>query len=70
MSEKKTINCTLNGVAVSVPEGTRIIEAAEQVGVGIAHYCYHAALSAPPCAACAWLKCRAHPSCSQPASRR
>jgi NADH-quinone oxidoreductase subunit G len=47
MSEKKTINCTINGVAVSVPEGTRIIEAAEQVGVGIAHYCYHAALSAP-----------------------
>src|SRR5688572_6697005 len=43
----KTVNCTINGQAVSVPEGTRIIEAAELVGVGIAHYCYHPALSAP-----------------------
>ena len=47
MSEKKTVNCTINGVAVAVPEGTRIIEAAEQVGLGIAHYCYHPSLSAP-----------------------
>ena len=47
MSETKTVNCTINGVAVAVPEGTRIIEAAEQVGVGIAHYCYHPSLSAP-----------------------
>ncbi|HSL71673.1 MAG TPA: molybdopterin-dependent oxidoreductase [Longimicrobiales bacterium] len=47
MSETKTVNCTINGVAVSVPEGTRIIEAAEQAGLGIAHYCYHPALSAP-----------------------
>jgi NADH-quinone oxidoreductase subunit G len=41
------INCTINGRALSVPEGTRIIEAAEQVGVGIPYYCYHPALSAP-----------------------
>src|SRR5687767_14443514 len=41
------VNCTINGAPVSVPEGTRIIEAAEQIGVGIAHYCYHPALSAP-----------------------
>jgi NADH-quinone oxidoreductase subunit G len=47
MSEPKLINCTINGRALSVPEGTRIIEAAEQIGVGIAHYCYHPSLSAP-----------------------
>jgi NADH-quinone oxidoreductase subunit G len=47
MSEVKTVNCTINGQAVTVPEGTRIIEAAEQIGLGIATYCYHPALSAP-----------------------
>lgn len=43
----KTVSCTINGQTVTVPEGTRIIEAAEQVGLGIAHYCYHPGLSAP-----------------------
>ena len=47
MTEKKQVNCTINGRALSVPDGTRIIEAAEQIGVGIAHYCYHPSLSAP-----------------------
>jgi NADH-quinone oxidoreductase subunit G len=42
-----TVTCTINGVPVSVPKGTRIIEAAEDIGVGIAHYCYHPGLSAP-----------------------
>ena len=41
------VTCTVNGREVQVPPGTRIIEAAEQVGVGIAHYCYHPGLSAP-----------------------
>jgi NADH-quinone oxidoreductase subunit G len=27
--------------------GTRIIDAADQLGIGIVHYCYHPALSAP-----------------------
>ncbi len=42
-----TVTCTINGAPVTVPKGTRIIEAAESIGVGIAHYCYHPALSAP-----------------------
>jgi NADH-quinone oxidoreductase subunit G len=42
-----TVTCTINGREVTVPSGTRIIEAAEQAGIGIAHYCYHPALSAP-----------------------
>jgi len=47
MAETQTVRCTINGIPVEVPTGTRIIEAAELVGLGIAHYCYHPALSAP-----------------------
>ena len=43
----EVVNCTINGKAVAVAPGTRIIEAAEQAGVGVAHYCYHPGLSAP-----------------------
>ncbi|MCI0434707.1 MAG: 2Fe-2S iron-sulfur cluster-binding protein [Gemmatimonadetes bacterium] len=42
-----SVTCTINGVQISVPKGTRMIEAAEQLGIGIAHYCYHPGLSAP-----------------------
>jgi NADH-quinone oxidoreductase subunit G len=42
-----TVTCTINDRQVTVPRGTRIIEAAEQIGIGIAHYCYHPGLSAP-----------------------
>jgi NADH-quinone oxidoreductase subunit G len=45
--EKTAVTCTINGVQVTVPSGTHIIEAAEQAGIGIAHYCYHPGLSAP-----------------------
>jgi NADH-quinone oxidoreductase subunit G len=41
------VSCTINGAQVTVPKGTRIIEAAELVGIGVAHYCYHPGLSAP-----------------------
>jgi NADH-quinone oxidoreductase subunit G len=42
-----TVSCTINGIAGRFPKTMRIIEAAEQLGIGIAHYCYHPALSAP-----------------------
>ncbi len=42
-----TVTATIDGREVTVPKGTRIIEAAERLGIGIAHYCYHPALSAP-----------------------
>ena len=42
-----TVNVTINGIAAAVPKGACIIEAAEQLGIGIAHYCYHPGLSAP-----------------------
>ncbi|HSJ25775.1 MAG TPA: molybdopterin-dependent oxidoreductase [Longimicrobiales bacterium] len=45
--QQDTVNITLNGVEAAVPKNLRIIEAAEQLGVGIAHYCYHPGLSAP-----------------------
>ncbi|MGQ0813972.1 MAG: molybdopterin-dependent oxidoreductase [Gemmatimonadota bacterium] len=45
MSE--TVNITIDGVQTQVPKTMRIIEAAESIGKGIAHYCYHPALSAP-----------------------
>ena len=41
------VTCTIDGLEVSVPAGTRIIDAADAVGIGIARYCYHPALSAP-----------------------
>jgi NADH-quinone oxidoreductase subunit G len=44
---QETVNVTIDGVKLSVPKGVRIIEAAEMMGKGIAHYCYHPALSAP-----------------------
>src|SRR4051812_37273202 len=47
--EKKpnNVTCTIDGRQITVPAGTRIIEAAEMMGIGIAHYCYHPGLSAP-----------------------
>jgi len=44
---EELVNLTIEGVAVSVPKGTTIIEAAKQAGVLIPHYCYHPSLSAP-----------------------
>jgi NADH-quinone oxidoreductase subunit G len=41
------VNLTIEGVAVAVPKGTTIIEAAKQVGVLIPHYCYHPSLPSP-----------------------
>ena len=44
---EELVNLTIEGVAVSVPKGTTIIEAAKQAGVLVPHYCYHPSLSAP-----------------------
>jgi NADH-quinone oxidoreductase subunit G len=45
--QNATVTCTINGVQATFPKGMRIIEAAEQLGLGVAHYCYHPGLSAP-----------------------
>src|SRR5947207_15674988 len=38
------INLIIDGVPVSVPPGTLVIEAAKQAGVLVPHYCYHPVL--------------------------
>ena len=38
------VNLTIDGVPVSVPKGTLLIEAAKQAGVLVPHYCYHPGL--------------------------
>src|SRR5437870_3179925 len=38
------VNLTVDGVPVSVPKGTLVIEAAKLAGVLIPHYCYHPSL--------------------------
>jgi NADH-quinone oxidoreductase subunit G len=44
MHETKMVNLTIEGRAVSVPDGTTILEAAKTAGVLIPHYCYHPGL--------------------------
>ena len=44
MAEPKMVSLTIEGRAVSVPEGTTILEAAKTVGILIPHYCYHPGL--------------------------
>jgi NADH-quinone oxidoreductase subunit G len=44
MPEPKHISLTIEGRAVTVPEGTNLIEAAKTAGVLIPHYCYHPGL--------------------------
>ena len=39
--------CKVNGVEVSVPAGTNVIDAAEAAGYEIPYFCYHPGLSAP-----------------------
>jgi NADH-quinone oxidoreductase subunit G len=41
MEDKKIIKGKIDGIEVSVPEGTTILNAAKSVGVEIPHFCYH-----------------------------
>jgi NADH-quinone oxidoreductase subunit G len=43
----ETVGCTIDGVDIRVPTGTRILDAAARTGIDIPHYCYHPGLSAP-----------------------
>jgi NADH-quinone oxidoreductase subunit G len=44
MSDGDTIKLTIDGLAVEVPKGTNLIEAARGAGVEIPHFCYHPGL--------------------------
>lgn len=37
----ETVHLTIDGIPVTVPKGTLVIEAARRVGVMIPHFCYH-----------------------------
>lgn len=51
--DKKKINLTIDGVEISVDEGTTIMEAAEHLGIRIPRLCYHPDLSmAGSCRVC------------------
>jgi len=41
------VTLTIDGREVSVPRGTTVLHAAEQLGIRVPHYCYHPGLSAP-----------------------
>lgn len=45
MSDQVTL--TIDGLSVTVPKGTMLIEAAKQAGVVVPHYCYHPSLPSP-----------------------
>jgi len=40
-----TISLTIDGVAVSVPKGTTVLQAAEKAGLDVPRYCYHPGLT-------------------------
>ena len=44
---EELVNLTIDGMSVSVPKGTMVIEAAKQAGVLVPHYCYHPSLPSP-----------------------
>ncbi len=46
--EEQTVKLTIDGVPVTVPAGTRVIEAAEQAGVVVPRYCYHPGIPTRP----------------------
>jgi len=37
----ETVRLTIDGISISVPKGTLVIEAARRVGVMVPHFCYH-----------------------------
>src|SRR5689334_16882440 len=41
------VSLTIDGVQVSVPRGTNLIEAARAAGIEVPYYCYHPHLSVP-----------------------
>ncbi|HEY3012441.1 MAG TPA: 2Fe-2S iron-sulfur cluster-binding protein [Gemmatimonadales bacterium] len=41
------VSVTIDGMPVSVPKGTTIIEAAKMAGILVPHYCYHPSLPSP-----------------------
>jgi NADH-quinone oxidoreductase subunit G len=47
-AETKMVSLTVDGVPVTVPAGTPVIQAAERAGVVVPHYCYHPGIPTRP----------------------
>ncbi|MCG8467515.1 MAG: 2Fe-2S iron-sulfur cluster-binding protein [Gemmatimonadetes bacterium] len=45
---KRAVTLTIDGTEITVPQGTRVIEAAERVGVVVPRYCYHPGIPTRP----------------------
>ena len=45
--QPEQVTLTIDGREVTVPKGTSLLHAAEEVGTEVPHYCYHPGLSAP-----------------------
>lgn len=45
---EETVTLTVDGIEVTVPKGTRVIEAAERTGVVVPRYCYHPGIPSRP----------------------
>lgn len=46
--DRQDVVLTIDGVEVQVAPGTRVLEAAEQAGVTVPHYCYHPGIETAP----------------------
>jgi len=46
--QRETVSLTIDGVEVTVPAGTKVLDAAERAGVAVPHYCYHPGIPTRP----------------------
>ena len=42
-----TVKLTINDIEIEVERGTSILQAAQQLGVEVPHFCYHERLTVP-----------------------
>ena len=47
MAESNEITLTIDGHEVSVRKGTTLLQAAQEIGTSVPHYCYHPGMSSP-----------------------
>ena len=45
MDELRNINITIDGIQISVPQGSTVLQACEAAGAEIPRFCYHEKLS-------------------------
>jgi NADH-quinone oxidoreductase subunit G len=65
MSSPETVKLTIDGVAVEVPKGTGLVEAALAAGIEIPVFCYEPRLG-PPVGACRMCLCQVEPGPPKP----